>query len=93
VQLRLLPWGVPGEICIGGQGLARGYLNQPELTAAAFVDDPFRPGERLYRTGDRGWLDPDGQLHFRAGWTARSSCGVTGSSSARSSPRCWRSRA
>lgn len=62
--LRLLPWGVPGEICIGGAGLARGYLNQPALTAAAFVDDPHRPGERLYRTGDRGWLTPDGQLHF-----------------------------
>jgi amino acid adenylation domain-containing protein len=62
--LRLQPWGVPGEICIGGAGLARGYLNQPALTAAAFVDDPHRPGERLYRTGDRGWLTPDGQLHF-----------------------------
>ena len=61
---RLLPWGVPGEICIGGGGLARGYLNQPELTRAAFVDDPYQPGARLYRTGDRGWLSPDGQLHF-----------------------------
>jgi len=60
----LLPWGVAGEICIGGGGLARGYLNQPELTRAAFIDDPFRPGARLYRTGDRGWLGPDGQLHF-----------------------------
>ena len=61
---RLLPQGVPGEICIGGGGLARGYLNQPELTRAAFVDDPFQPGARLYRTGDRGWLSTDGQLHF-----------------------------
>jgi amino acid adenylation domain-containing protein len=63
-EQRLLPWGVPGEICIGGGGLARGYLNQPELTRAAFVDDPYLPGARLYRTGDRGWMDPDGQLHF-----------------------------
>ena len=61
---RLLPQGVPGEICIGGGGLARGYLNQPELTRAAFVDDPYQPGARLYRTGDRGWLSTDGQLHF-----------------------------
>ena len=62
--LGLLPYGVPGEIFIGGGGLARGYLNRPELTQEAFLDDPFRPGQRLYRTGDRGWLGPDGQLHF-----------------------------
>ncbi len=62
--LGLLPCGVPGEIFIGGAGLARGYLNRPELTREVFLDDPFRPGERLYRTGDRGWIDPDGQLHF-----------------------------
>ena len=62
--LGLLPYGVPGEIFIGGGGLARGYLNRPELTREVFLEDPFRPGQRLYRTGDRGWLDPDGQLHF-----------------------------
>ena len=62
----LTPIGVPGEICIGGVGVARGYLNQPELTAERFVSDPFarEPGGRLYKTGDRGrWLE-DGNLEF-----------------------------
>jgi amino acid adenylation domain-containing protein len=63
-QMRLLPYGVVGEIFIGGEALARGYLNRPELTDASFVRDPFRPGRRMYRSGDRGWLEPDGQLHF-----------------------------
>lgn len=63
--LQPLPDGVAGEVFIGGDGLARGYLNRPELTQAAFLDDPFRPGARMYRTGDRGWLDADGCLHFQ----------------------------
>lgn len=62
--LRLLPYGVPGEVFIGGSALARAYLNRPELTRDAFLDDPFRPGERIYRTGDRGCMSTDGQLHF-----------------------------
>ncbi len=64
-QLRPLPDGVSGEVYIGGHGLARGYLNQPELTAASFVANPFRTGERLYRTGDKGALDHLGRLHFQ----------------------------
>ncbi|HEY0609631.1 MAG TPA: amino acid adenylation domain-containing protein, partial [Chitinophaga sp.] len=60
----LQPIGVPGEICIGGNSLARGYLNQPALTADRFIADPYSPGQRIYRTGDIGkWL-PDGNIIF-----------------------------
>ncbi|WP_339371046.1 amino acid adenylation domain-containing protein [Paenibacillus elgii] len=60
----LLPVGVPGELCVGGDGVARGYLNQPELTEQKFVDNPFEPGTKMYRTGDLArWL-PDGNIEF-----------------------------
>ncbi|MBT1695435.1 amino acid adenylation domain-containing protein [Fulvivirgaceae bacterium PWU4] len=60
----LLPLGVPGELCIGGAGLARGYLNNEAMTAEKFVRNPFRPGERMYRTGDLArWL-PDGNVEY-----------------------------
>jgi amino acid adenylation domain-containing protein len=61
-QMQVCPIGVPGEICIGGDGVALGYLNRPELTAERFIDDPRRPGSRLYRTGDLGRYRADGQL-------------------------------
>ncbi|MBW7477833.1 amino acid adenylation domain-containing protein, partial [Paenibacillus oenotherae] len=61
---RLLPIGVPGEMYVAGAGLARGYLNKPELTAERFVDNPFATGEKLYRSGDLArWL-PDGNLEY-----------------------------
>ena len=60
----LLPPGAIGEICIGGEGLAQGYLNEPALTAEKFVPNPFAEGQRIYRTGDLGrWL-PDGKIEF-----------------------------
>ncbi len=65
-HLRPTPLGVPGELCISGEKLARGYLNQPELTAQKFIPNPFssQPGERLYRTGDLARYLPDGNIEF-----------------------------
>ncbi|RFB38346.1 non-ribosomal peptide synthetase [Brevibacillus sp. VP] len=61
---QLQPIGVPGELCIGGEGVALGYLNRPDLTQEKFVSNPFIPGERMYRSGDLvRWL-PDGTIEY-----------------------------
>jgi amino acid adenylation domain-containing protein len=62
-----VPDGEPGEIYIGGGGVGRGYRNLPDATVRSFLHDPFAdlPGARMYRTGDRGVLRPDGEIEFR----------------------------
>ncbi|MEH1787860.1 MAG: amino acid adenylation domain-containing protein [Nostoc sp.] len=65
-DLQPVPIGVWGELYIGGIGVARGYLHQPELTSEKFIPNPFsdRPGSRLYKTGDRVRYRSDGQIEF-----------------------------
>jgi amino acid adenylation domain-containing protein len=65
-HLNTLPLGISGELCIGGDGIARGYLDHPELTAEKFIPDPFsdRTGGRLYRTGDRARRLSDGNIEY-----------------------------
>ncbi|MCK4261381.1 MAG: amino acid adenylation domain-containing protein, partial [Halanaerobiales bacterium] len=63
-KTKLQSIGIPGELCISGAGVSRGYLRREELTAEKFITNPFREGERLYRTGDLvSWL-PDGNIKF-----------------------------
>ncbi|MGH8863688.1 MAG: amino acid adenylation domain-containing protein, partial [Burkholderiales bacterium] len=64
--LQPVPAGVPGELYIAGAGVGRGYLGRPDLTAAGFIPDPFatKPGERLYRSGDRARYRSDGAIEF-----------------------------
>ncbi|MBK8552374.1 MAG: amino acid adenylation domain-containing protein [Ignavibacteria bacterium] len=65
-QNEILPAGIPGEICIGGDGIARGYLNLPELSKEKFIKDPFsnEAGSRLYKSGDLGRWMPDGNIEY-----------------------------
>jgi amino acid adenylation domain-containing protein len=65
-HLQPVPLGLSGELHIGGAGLARGYLNQPTLTAERFIPNPFsnKPGTRLYKTGDLARYLPDGTIEF-----------------------------
>jgi len=63
-NLNLLPVGMVGELCLSGAGLAREYLNKPELTEEKFCPNPYWEGERLYRTGDLAKWDDDGLIQF-----------------------------
>jgi amino acid adenylation domain-containing protein len=65
-QMQKLPIGMPGELCIGGEGVTRGYLNRPQLNGERFIVDPFRqiPNKRLYRSGDLVRFQSDGNLEF-----------------------------
>lgn len=61
---QLLPRGVPGELYVGGEGVCLGYHDRPRLNTEKFPDDPFRPGERIYRTGDLGVMRFDGSFEY-----------------------------
>jgi hypothetical protein len=63
-QLQPVPLGAPGEIVFSGVCVGRGYINDPERTERAFLQDPLRPGQRAYRSGDYGRGLPDGKLEF-----------------------------
>ncbi|MCY8586102.1 thioesterase domain-containing protein, partial [Bacillus haynesii] len=58
------PVGISGELYISGDGVAKGYLNKPELTSEKFLSNPFLPGERMYRTGDLARMRPDGHIEY-----------------------------
>ena len=59
-----VPIGVPGEICVGGDGVGRGYLNRMELTSEKFIENPYKKDEKIYRSGDLGRLLSDGEIEF-----------------------------
>ena len=63
-RLSPMPIGVPGELHVGGEGLARGYWNRAQLTAEKFIPNPFQPGELIYKTGDLARWTPDGNIEF-----------------------------
>ncbi|WP_159882307.1 non-ribosomal peptide synthetase [Paenibacillus puerhi] len=63
-HLKIQPVGVPGELCVGGEGVARGYLHRDELTQMRFVDHPYKERERIYRSGDLVRMLPSGEMEY-----------------------------
>jgi len=63
-NLNLLPIGVPGELCVSGAGVGRGYINNDEYTQQKFIQNPFHTGERLYRSGDLARIGIDGDIEY-----------------------------
>ncbi|MEN7551659.1 amino acid adenylation domain-containing protein [Rapidithrix thailandica] len=63
-QKQALPFNTPGELYIGGKGLALNYLNQPDSAQEKLIEHPWKPGQRLYRTGDRALMHSDGTVEF-----------------------------
>ena len=63
-RLNPVPIGIPGELCVSGEGVGRGYLNNPDLTASRFIPNPFVPGEVLYRSGDLARFYPRGDIEY-----------------------------
>ncbi|WP_066495485.1 non-ribosomal peptide synthetase [Abyssisolibacter fermentans] len=63
-KFKILPIGVPGELYIGGEGIARGYLNRPNLTKEKFIENPYKNGERIYKSGDLVRLLSNGEMEY-----------------------------
>ena len=63
-DLQMVPAGIIGELCVGGEGLSRGYLKKPELTREKFIDSPLCAGRRLYRSGDYARMLPSGEIEY-----------------------------
>lgn len=63
-HMKLLPVGVAGELYVGGEGVCRGYLNNPELTDKKFVENPYKPGEKLYKSGDLVKISSNGDMEY-----------------------------
>ncbi len=63
-EQHIVPYGVAGELCVGGEGVARGYMNREELTGERFIPNPYRPKERMYRSGDLARRLPSGEMEY-----------------------------
>lgn len=64
-DLNLLPYNVEGQICVAGPGICKGYLNRDDLNKQKFIENPYIPGEKIYLSGDSGYLSEDGNLYYK----------------------------